>query len=111
MNIATLQRPGAPPIVSKVISLYFQSSNEVLLKLRQAIQQGDADATRQAAHTLKSSSANVGARQLALLSKQLEDACRNNSMEKAGLLLDRITTEHGRVVAALQGELAGVANG
>jgi hypothetical protein len=31
-------------------------------------------------------------------------------MEKAGSLLERIKTEHGRVVAALQEQLAGVAN-
>jgi CheY-like chemotaxis protein len=111
MNIAALQQPGTPPILSKVISMYLQSSNEVLEKLRQAVKQGDADATRKAAHTLKSTSANVGARQLAFLSKQLEDAGRTNSMEKAGPLLDPIKTEHGRVVAVLQGELAGVASG
>jgi CheY-like chemotaxis protein len=110
MNITALQRPGTPPILPKVISLYLQSSNKVLGTLRQAVQQGDADATRQAAHSLKSSSANVGARQLAFLSRQLEDAGRTHSMEKAGPLLDRLKTEHGRVVAVLQGELAGVVN-
>jgi CheY-like chemotaxis protein len=110
MNIAALQRPGTPPILSKVISMYLQSSNEVLEKLRLAVQQGDADATRQAAHALKSTSGNVGARRLAFLSKQLEDAGRTNSVEKAGPLLERIKTEHGRVVAVLRGELAGVVN-
>jgi signal transduction histidine kinase/ligand-binding sensor domain-containing protein/DNA-binding response OmpR family regulator len=105
-----LQRPGSPPILPKVISLYFQSSSELLEKLRQALERGDADTTRKAAHTLKSSSANLGARQLASLSKELEDVGRTNSMEKAGFLLDQIKTEHGRVVAVLQGELEGVAN-
>jgi HPt (histidine-containing phosphotransfer) domain-containing protein len=110
MNIAALQRPGSPCILSKVISLYLQSSNELLEKLCQAVKQRDADATRKAAHTLKSSSANVGAGQLAFLSKQLEDAGLTNSMEKAGPLLDLIKAEHNRVAAVLQGELAGVAN-
>jgi HPt (histidine-containing phosphotransfer) domain-containing protein len=110
MNITALQRPGSPPLLTKVVSLYFQSSRELLEKLRQALEQGDADTTRKAAHSLKSSSANLGARQLASLSKALEDAGRSHSLEQAGPLLERIKTEHGRVVAALQGELEGVAN-
>ena len=110
MNIAALQRPGSPPILAKVISMYFQSSTELLERLRQALKQRDADATRKAAHALKSSSANLGATQLASLTKELEDAGRSNSMEKAWPLLDRINTEHGRVVAVLEEELAGVAN-
>jgi len=110
MNIAALQRPGSPPILAKVISMYFKSSSELLEKLRKALKQRDADATRKAAHALKSSSANLGASQLASLSKELEEAGRSNSMEETGPLLDRINTEHGRVVAVLEGELAGVAN-
>jgi CheY-like chemotaxis protein len=110
MNIAALQRPGAPPILPKLISLYFQSSSVLLEKLRQALAEGDADTTRRAAHSLKSSSANLGAVQLASLSKELEDAGRTNSLEKAGPLFEQIRTGHGRVVAALQAELAGVAN-
>jgi signal transduction histidine kinase/DNA-binding response OmpR family regulator/HPt (histidine-containing phosphotransfer) domain-containing protein len=111
MNIAALQRPGSPPILQKVISLYFQSSGELLEKLRQGLEQGDADTTRRAAHTLKSSSANLGARQLASLSQELEEAGRTNSLERTGALLDRIETEYRRVAAVLQGELEGAANG
>jgi len=93
-----------------VISLYLHDSGELLGKLRLALEQGDADATRTAAHTLKSNSANVGAKQLASLSKELEEAGRRKSLENARLLLDEIKREHGRVVAALRSELNGVAN-
>jgi HPt (histidine-containing phosphotransfer) domain-containing protein len=110
MNIAALQRPGSPPLLQKVISIYFQNSGEILQKLHQALEQGNADETRKGAHSLKSSSGNLGAKQLAFLSKQLEDAGRSNRLEKAGPLLDQIETEHGRVIAALQGELEGVAH-
>jgi len=109
-NIAALQRPGSQPILSKVISLYFENSGDLLGKLRLAIEKGDADSTREAAHSLKSSSANVGATQLAFLSKELEAAARDHSMEKASPLWEQIKREHGRVVAALQCELDGVAN-
>jgi CheY-like chemotaxis protein len=109
-NIAALQRPGAPPILSKVISLYFQSSRELLEKLRRALAERDADASRQAAHTLKSSSANLGARKLASISKILEDSSRARSWEHAGALLEQIEAEHGRVVEALQAQFTGAAN-
>ena len=110
VNIAALQRPGLPALLPKVIATYLQTSTELLEKLRQAIEQGDPEAARKGAHSLKSSSANLGARKLASLSKELEDVGRTNSMEKARPLLERVETEHGRVVAALQGELRGVAD-
>lgn len=109
-SIAALQRPGTPSLVAKVITLYFQSSATLLEKLNAAVTQTDAEATRQAAHTLKSSSANVGAKKLASLSKELEDAGRHQTMENAGPLLREIRTEYDRVVAALEEQLAGVEN-
>jgi CheY-like chemotaxis protein/HPt (histidine-containing phosphotransfer) domain-containing protein len=109
-NIAALQRSGSPPILPKVISMYLKSSGELLRKLARALEEGDTETTRRTAHTLKSSSANVGASRLASLSKQLEDAGRSNSLPKAGLLLEQIKAEHGQVVAALQEELEGVAH-
>jgi signal transduction histidine kinase/CheY-like chemotaxis protein len=109
-SIAALQRPGAPPLLAKVISTYCQSSSDLLEKLRQAVEKGEAEAARQAAHSLKSSSANLGAKQLVSLSKELEDACRSRSMQHTGPLWERIKTEHSRVVAALQKELTGAAS-
>jgi HPt (histidine-containing phosphotransfer) domain-containing protein len=90
--------------------MYLHDSCELLGKLRLAFEQGDADATRTAAHALKSNSANVGAKQLASLSKELEEAGRRKSMENARLLLEEIKREHGRVVAALRSEVKGVPN-
>jgi HPt (histidine-containing phosphotransfer) domain-containing protein len=90
--------------------MYLKSSGELLRKLARALEEGDTETTRRTAHTLKSSSANVGASRLASLSKQLEDAGRSNSLPKAGLLLEQIKAEHGQVVAALQEELEGVAH-
>jgi CheY-like chemotaxis protein len=109
-NIAALQRPGSPSILGKVISLYFHGSSGLLETLRQALGEGDAEAIRKAAHTLKSSSANLGARMLASLSSQLEAAGRANSVDQVGPLLDSIKAEHGQVIAELERELAGVAN-
>jgi len=108
--IAAVHRPGSPPLLPKVISTYLRSSTELMEKLRQAVEKGEAEATRQAAHSLKSSSANLGARQLALLSKELEDAGRSQCMQQTGPLWERIHAEHGRVVAALERELTGESN-
>jgi CheY-like chemotaxis protein len=110
-NIAYLQRPGAPNVLEKVISMYLQSSRALLERLQQAVGSRDAEETRKAAHSLKSSSANVGATHLAALSKELEDAGRAHALDMAGRQLDRMKAEHARVVAALEEELAGVSHG
>ncbi|THI91967.1 MAG: response regulator [Nitrospira sp. CG24A] len=72
-TIATFQRPGQPSVLHKIIGLYLTSSQAQIVQLRQALQGQDADALRVLAHTLKSSSATLGAHRLAALAKQLEE--------------------------------------
>jgi HPt (histidine-containing phosphotransfer) domain-containing protein len=57
------------------------------------------------AHSLKSSSANVGALRLSALFKELETVGRMNSLEKAGPLLSEIGAEYQAVEGALRVEI------
>ena len=72
-------------------------------KLRSAIDitDADADALAEAAHSLKSSSANVGAKVLAELCRRLESMGRQDDLNGASSLLDQFSAEYQRVVAAL----------
>jgi len=58
--------------VNKVIGANLADAPPRIAQLRVAADACDAEALRQAAHALKSSSANVGAEQLAALCKELE---------------------------------------
>ncbi|MBZ5561804.1 MAG: response regulator [Acidobacteriia bacterium] len=106
-NIAALQRPGAPEILPKVVSLYFKTSSELLESLRDAVLQHSPEAVRKTAHSLKSSSANVGAMHLASLCKELEEAGRRSSLDDATRVFDQIKSEHLRVVNSLKKDVPG----
>jgi HPt (histidine-containing phosphotransfer) domain-containing protein len=57
------------------------------------------------AHTLKSSSATLGAHRLATLAKQLEEACWTDHGEQAEGLIARIEREHQHACVILSQEL------
>ena len=70
--------------------------------MRKAIAAGDSVALQRAAHTLKSSSANLGALKLAGLCEEMERAARAGNCEQARARLGNIEDEYEKVVPALQ---------
>ena len=81
--IRALQRPGRPDILQKVVGLYLGNSPNLLVSLKAAIENNEPEGVRAAAHSLKSSSANLGAASLAALCKVLEDMGRTGAIESA----------------------------
>jgi HPt (histidine-containing phosphotransfer) domain-containing protein len=106
-NIRQLQRPGKPDLLEKIISLYMHDSPGLLNALRDALDRDDAEQVRMHAHRFKSGSANLGTLRLAELCKQLEEMGRNNELEDALILLNRVETEFRAVSAALRHESTG----
>ncbi|RLJ22792.1 hybrid sensor histidine kinase/response regulator [bacterium endosymbiont of Escarpia laminata] len=109
-NLRTMQRPGAPSILGKVINIYLESSPVLLESIHKAVTQGDGTALLEAAHSLKSSSANLGAAQLAKVCRELETLGREGRTETAGFLLKRLDTEFEAVCSALTRELLELAD-
>jgi signal transduction histidine kinase/CheY-like chemotaxis protein/HPt (histidine-containing phosphotransfer) domain-containing protein len=105
-QIRALQQPGGPNLLDKVIALYMDSSQSLLEKVRDGLAAGDARTLSEAAHALKSSSANVGATSLAEIARQLEASGREADLSRAQLLAERLFHEHRRVVEALSAERA-----
>ncbi|MBK8276554.1 MAG: response regulator [Nitrospira sp.] len=92
--ITALKRPGQPNMLHKVISLYLTSSQAQVTQLRQALQGQEYDTIRLLAHTLKSSSATLGAHRLAALATQLEETCGTEHSDQSGDLIALIETAH-----------------
>jgi CheY-like chemotaxis protein len=86
-NIRALQRPGAPDLLGKVILSYRASAPRLFQTLRDAIAREDACALQQAAHSLKASSANLGALAVATFSKDLETMGQKNTFDNAAQVL------------------------
>ena len=104
-QIRALQRTGQPSVLGKVIGLYLESSPVLLQRLRDAVAAGDGEALRQAAHSFKSSSANLGATRLAALCKELEQQGRDRRLENAPALLRETDGNYAQVREALAIEM------
>ncbi len=88
---------------AELVQVYFDDTPKLLARLREAAGGGDHAAVAEIAHSLKSSSANVGALPLAELAKLAESdakAGRSNVLES---LSQRLDNEYQRVLAAFAG--------
>jgi len=79
---------------------YLGSAPPLLEALRIAVTQGDAAATHQAVHSLRSSSANIGALHLASLCREMESAARTRALDGAGRMLPAIEAAYEGARAA-----------
>ncbi|MDL2355893.1 MAG: response regulator [Pseudomonadota bacterium] len=88
-NIRALSAERGAALVQRVITAYVDDTPQHLRTLRRAIAGVDPGSLRKVAHSLKSSSANVGAETLAQLCKDMENLGRADSTEGAtGILTD-----------------------
>ena len=103
-RIKSLQRPGAPSVLGRVIDLYFTAATGLLEQIRDAATRRDPSALEQAAHSLKSSSANLGATQLVELCRALEQMGRNRDIDQLVPTVEKLRAEYEFVRTALERE-------
>jgi HPt (histidine-containing phosphotransfer) domain-containing protein len=104
-RIRALGRSGVSDLAGKIVRLYLAGSARLVQEIRDAVGRHDAAALREAAHTLRSSSASVGALGLAALCADLEALGRSERVEEASRRLDELAAEHQAVREALTREL------
>lgn len=100
-----MQIEGAPDVVASIIDIYLANSPVLVDEVQEALKTGDAETLRRASHTLKSSSANVGAVSLSEMCRDLEAMARANTLADDGghtaRLVAQISQEFVRVRDAL----------
>jgi signal transduction histidine kinase/CheY-like chemotaxis protein len=96
-----LQRPGRPDVLTRVIDLFVSDAPRLVAAMVGAIATNDADALRHAAHTLKSTSANVGAVSLSANCREIEQLARASDVAATKVRVDDATKELDRVLAML----------
>ncbi|QXE91444.1 response regulator [Geomonas subterranea] len=101
--IRTLPGNRGVEILRKVVELYLSSTPALLQTMREAESGGDAEKLKAAAHSFKSSSANLGALRLAGVCMELESLGRAGSTEGALPLLHQVEEEYRLVRDALRG--------
>jgi diguanylate cyclase (GGDEF)-like protein len=97
-----LQDPGEPDVVEQIIVLYLKNIPPKLAEITRAIAIRDPRPAFEAAHFLKSSSAQVGARGLAERAAVLEARTRQGELTGAEELMAAIDEEFARVRPVLE---------
>jgi HPt (histidine-containing phosphotransfer) domain-containing protein len=90
-----------PRFMSDITTLFREDALLRLHDLRDAIAAANAEQLARAAHALKSSSGNVGAKRIYTLCVAIEENARAGSIAGASLLVDQLVAELDVAVAAL----------
>jgi HPt (histidine-containing phosphotransfer) domain-containing protein len=92
-----IQAEGEPDLVVELIDLYLEDAPRKLAVMLEAAAGADEEFLRRAAHSLKGSSASLGAFGMASLCAELERTDCGDSSGRAGALLARLGQELERV--------------
>ncbi|HLF26009.1 MAG TPA: response regulator [Anaerolineae bacterium] len=88
-------------VLGELLDIFFSDTPRLLADLRQAADADDALALHHAAHTLKSTSASLGARVLSQLSAELETDARTGRLKDPCAKVTRLAAEYESVKRAL----------
>jgi signal transduction histidine kinase/CheY-like chemotaxis protein/HPt (histidine-containing phosphotransfer) domain-containing protein len=104
-NIRAMQTDDSEDLLTSIIKLFLEDTPEQLSRLHQALLDKDAATVWPIAHSLKSSSAILGAESLSLLFTELEKKGRKDSLTGASELFVRVKTEFQKAVEPLSAEM------
>lgn len=96
-ELKKLQIPGKPNIISQLFGIYLKETVLKIDNLKKSAAEKNADSLRMIAHSLKSSTANVGGIKLSALFKTLENKAKINDMEDIETLIEEIDINYKRL--------------
>lgn len=96
-DLRALQDEGEPDFAQEMINLFLESAPLLIEALRGAIDAGDAAQLQRNAHTLKGSSASLGARRVSAVCLELEKLGRAGELAGASKWLAELEHEFNRV--------------
>ena len=88
-------------VLAEVITRYLEDAPKLLQDLSDGITQGETELVTRTAHTLKSSSAMLGASRLAHLCQELEAKANSDTVEIKAALFSQIQAEYEPVKTVL----------
>ena len=103
--IQALQRSGRPDLLARVLTAYLEDSHRLVKQIHAAVQSNDPVALYEAAHRLKSSSAQLGALTTATHCNDIETLGRSGQFERAERLLGELARTHSAACAIITHEL------
>src|SRR5439155_21756302 len=103
-ELRQLQGEGEPDIVQELAEAFQFETSPLLEVMHQAVLERQPEQLGRAAHNLKGSSHNLGARRMATLNAEFEAIGKNRTVEGAAELLTSLKREYRRDRQALAAE-------
>ena len=100
-DIARSLTGGDERLLDELVELFPVESSKHAEAIRHALECGDGDALKRAAHTLKSSAKLFGANDLVVCTQQIETMAGQSGIDELENILPELEFELGRVLAAL----------
>ncbi len=101
-NIRAIQRPGSPNLLAKTIHTYIDQSVKLLATLSDAIKHRDNETLYRTAHSLRTSSLNLGAKSVANVCHELERAGHQQNSQNVKMLFETLMVNHHQACEALR---------
>ncbi len=96
-SLRQLTSPGEPDVLAEVLTLFRTEVPGRIARLRNAWTAGDIEEVHRAAHSLKGSAGNIGARRMFDVCRRLDDLSKSGAMAGAAPLIDELEVEFGKV--------------
>lgn len=90
--LQSLQQPGMPSVLGRIVEAFCRSSATLVDDMVTALAAGNASGVMDAAHSLKSGSANAGAAALSAAAAGAERAARDGDLEGAVVYVEQVKT-------------------
>jgi HPt (histidine-containing phosphotransfer) domain-containing protein len=103
-RLRSLPAKDGVDFLQRVIGTYIDEAPISMQRMTEAVGAEDAEVLRQAAHKLRGSSANFGAKALVGLCEEIEAVARSGTTKGTRGLLRRINAEFERVIGALDAQ-------
>jgi HPt (histidine-containing phosphotransfer) domain-containing protein len=103
--IRDLDPSGESGLFSQIVAMYLESAPPLIAQIESGLAEGDLQRVRIAAHTLKSSSANLGARALSGTCAAVEAAARAGTLDGSTGSSAQLRREFEAVKRALEHEV------
>jgi len=97
-QLRELDPSGGLGLTRQILQVYLDSTGNTVCQVEQAFATGDSEALCRAVHSLKSSSANVGAETLSGLFRQLEGLGREGKLDEASAVFGVVRREYDQAV-------------
>jgi CheY-like chemotaxis protein len=90
-------------LLSRLIALYRDDSSQLLADMENGLKVGDAESVARAAHTLKSSSANLGAANVAAIARLIETSARTGDISNLPATMTKLRAQRTVALSELEG--------